>query len=210
MIHGAPVYPITLLIERLVADHGPTPSDFVARLGYRNLELGNRRLGSWITTGGGSRRIIQQIATAHPNVATELTLAIRATEAIKKVKQDNEWVERCKAREATFSPFIHCVGDRTIPHPITIFGVTGGHARWTTIEIPQRVLDLSLDEQLSALPPLMHEYVTRFGGHVPFCSKLRGFKLVRLVDYFVFDAKGILIGQVLEPFRPGRVEVHLE
>jgi hypothetical protein len=55
----------------------------------------------------------------------------------------------------------------------------------------------------------MHEYATRFDLQVPFYSSLRGFWYVRLLDYFVFDQAGVLIGQVLEPFRPGRVEVRL-
>lgn len=202
-------YPISLLLNRLIHDSGLRRAGLVRSLGYRNIPRGLRRLGLWLSNGEGSHRIIGQMAAAYPNVATELALALRATPAIKKIERDNEWLERCKAEKDAFTPFLHCDGERSVPHPITTFGLTGGHARWTTIEIPQNVLDLPLPDQLSALPPLMADFAVRFGSQVPFFGKLRGFRFVRLTDYFVFDRNGVFVGQVPEPFRPGKVEVWL-
>ena len=65
MPQGA-AYPISLLLERLIWDHGPTLAEFVARLGYRNIERGLHRLEPWLTQGEGYPRIIQQVNPHSP------------------------------------------------------------------------------------------------------------------------------------------------
>ena len=40
-----------------------------------------------------------------------------------------------------------------------MFGITGGHPRWTTIHVPEAILKLPVEEQLAALPELMRAYL---------------------------------------------------
>ena len=76
-------------------------------------------------------------------------------------------------------------------------------------KIPQRILDLPLDDQLVALPELMEAYRQKFDEAVPFFGKLTGFRFVRLLDQYRFDVEGNLIEHVEKPFRPGPCWVEL-
>jgi hypothetical protein len=87
--------------------------------------------------------------------------------------------------------------------------LTGGHRRWTTIEIPQNVLHLAGEQQLAALAKLMNGYRERYEGAVPFFGDLVGFKFVRLLDHLEFDKTGKFIGRVNRPFRTGSCSVRI-
>ena len=109
----------------------------------------------------------------------------------------------------TFRPYLHADGERTVPSEICIFVLTGGHGRWTTIEVPKCVLELSGDEQLAALQKLMKRYRQKYKGAVPFFGDLVGFRFVRLLDYLSFDADGRFVGVVNRPFRSSPCSVRL-
>ena len=108
-----------------------------------------------------------------------------------------------------FTPYIHVDGETTVPSGIVIFGITGGHERWTTIRIPDAVLKLSPEEQLKRLPELMEGYLVGNGGACPFFGKVTGFNFVRIADYFRFDQGGNFIEHVEKPFQRGVVIVEL-
>jgi hypothetical protein len=97
-----------------------------------------------------------------------------------------------------------------VPSQICIFGISGGHRRWTTIQIPQTILDLPDDEQLAALPELMEGYRETYKGQVPFFGSLKGFKFVRLLDYLRFDKEGRFMERVDRPFRSSPCAVWLK
>jgi len=206
---GASSYPISVLLRRLIEQYGPSPIEFVQALGYHKNERGLGRLQPWLESGNGFGRIIEQIATVYPAVAAELKLAVEATDAIRQAESQAAFLEQCKAEAATFVPFIHAEGQKTVPNGICIFGVSGGFRRWTTIEIPKAMLDLPVDDLLAAAPELMRAYKLLYNGAVPFFAMLTGFKLVRLVDYYQFDQDGNFIEHVEKPFRRGRVTVWL-
>jgi hypothetical protein len=128
---------------------------------------------------------------------------------MKSAEAQAAFLERCKAEADTFRPYIHADGEKTVPSGITIFGISGGHSRWTTIEIPENISKLSIEDELAAMPELMVAYKHLYNGACPFFGKLTGFKLVRLVDYFQFDQDGTFIERVEQPFRTGYVEVSL-
>jgi hypothetical protein len=209
MSQGASHYPIVQFIFRLMQEHGFSRFEFVRALGYRNIDRGLRRLEPWLNQGEGYDRILNQIATAYPNHADGLEKAVAATRAIKTAEAEAAFLERCKTEEATFVPFVHAQGESRIPSGICIFGITGGHQRWTTIEIPKAILDLPLDDQLAAVPELMRAYERRYNGAVPFFGKLTGFKFVRLLDHFQSDKHGQFIEHVEKPFRRGTCFVQL-
>ena len=110
-------------------------------------------------------------------------------------------------QESNFRPYLHADGESTVPSSITMFGVTGG--RWNLIDIPQATLDLPLEELLAKLPELMEAYRLRYNGFCPFFGKLTGFKFVRSLDYFQFDAQGRLVEHVGKQFRRGVAVVGL-
>jgi hypothetical protein len=207
MSQSACPYPISQFILRLMEEYGFSRVEFIQALGYRNLERGLRRLESWMETGAGFQLILKQIAAAYPSSADELHKALADTETVKTQEFEAAWFERCRAEQDTFTPYIHADGERTVPNGITIFGLTGGHRRWTTIEMPQAILELPLEHQLAAVPELMRAYKRRNNGACPFFGRLVGFKLVRVVDYFQFDPDGMLIERIETPFRTGCVEV---
>lgn len=200
-------YPIAQVISNLMDEYGFSRVEFVQALGYRDVERGLRRLSSWMDCGEGYDRILTEIAAAYPNQADRLQTALMNTAAIKTAEADAASLEYCKAEEGKFVPFIHAEGESRVPNGITIFGISGGHRRWTTIEIPPAILELPLAEQLEALPELMTEYRRLYNGCCPFFGKLVGFKFVRLVDYFQFDAEGQFVERIDKPYRQGQVSV---
>jgi hypothetical protein len=189
-----------------------TPVELVHALGYRqgaHRDRGRRRLNLWLHTGDGYNRIIGQISNVYPVHAAGLEGAIAETKKMMAAEAEAAWLERCKAEEETFRPYIYADGEQTVPNGICIFGITGGHAQWTTVTISNPILELPLGDQLAALPELMAAYRRKYNGAVPFFGKLTGFKFVRLLDYYQFDPDGILIDHVETPFRTGYVEVSL-
>ena len=210
MSQGASHYPIVQFISRLMREYGFSHVEFVQTLGYRhNAEKGVRRLNLWLETGEGHDRIIGEIAAVYPAYAEKLEKAVAETARLKAAEAEAAFLERCKAEEERFRGFIHADGEKTVPSGITIFGISGGHTVWTTIQIPKAILELPLEAQLTALPKLMVAYRRRYNGDCPFFGKLTGFKFVRLLDYFQFDVEGSLVEHVERPFRRGCVEVSL-
>ena len=213
MPEGVSQLPIVQFLNRLMGDLGLTPAQLSQAVGYRNggnALIGLDRLQLWLDTGDGHGRILDQICSVFAASAAGLKDALAATRAIRAAEFEAAWTERCKAEESTFVPFLHAEGEKRIPSGITMFGISGGHQRWTMIKIPPTILVLPLDDQLVALPELMERYRRRYSGCVPFFSTLVGFKFVRCLDYFQFDAEGRLVEHVERPFRLGGcwVELH--
>lgn len=98
------------------------------------------------------------------------------------------WIESLKAQSATFRPYIHVEGEPSVPS----------------------VLELPIDEQLAALPPLMQAYLRKYNGACPFFGKVTGFRFVRCLDFFRFDEDGQFIERIEEPFRRGEASVSLK
>ena len=128
---------------------------------------------------------------------------------MRPAEGDRGWRDQCKSEEASFSPFIHVEGETAIPRGITLFGLSGGHARWTTIHVPARILKLPVDEQLTALPELMRAYLEEYRGACPFFGMVQSFIYVRLRGYYRFGQDCYLIEHVQGQFRRGHVEVSL-
>jgi hypothetical protein len=206
---GANQYPISQLINRLIQDYGYSTVEFVKSLGFRNIERGIKRLVPWLEQADGFEKILKQIVVTYPEHADELQSAVAATKAVRAAEFEAAWIEECKAEKETFRPFLHAEGERTVPSQICMFGVSGGHRRWTSIQIPQNILDLPGEEQLAALAELMKGYREKYKGQVPFFAALTGFKYVRLLDYSRFDKDGRFIEQVDRPFRSSPCSVRL-
>jgi hypothetical protein len=212
MTQGASQLPIVQFLNRLMGGLGLTPAQLSQAVGYRNgknAEKGLRRLTLWLETGEGHGRILEQIAAVFPAYADGLREALAATRAIRAAEAEAAFLERCKAEASTFVPFLYADGEKTVPEGICLFGVSGGHERWTMIRIPQRILNLPLDDQLVALPKLMLRYKRRNHSEVPFFGRLTGFKFARLLDYFQFNQDGNIIEHVERPFRLGGCWVDL-
>lgn len=202
-------YPIWVVLNRLIEQYGPSPAEFIQTLGYRNGYKGLRRLEPWLQNAEGFPRILTQIATTYPNHADELNAALTETKAMKRADFEAAFLEECKTEAGKFRPYVYAVGSQSVPNGICIFGISGGHQRWTNIEVSQKILALPLDEQLAALSELMLAYKRRYKGLVPFFGQLSEFKFVRLLDHFRFDAEGRLLENVNKPFRQGYVEASL-
>jgi hypothetical protein len=212
MPEDASQLPIVQFLNRLMGDLGLTPAQLSQAVGYRNgrnAEKGLRRLQLWLETGDGFGQILQKISAVFPAYADGLEEALAATRAIRSAEFEAAWIERCKAEESTFVPFLYAEGDKRIPSGITMFGISGGHQRWTMIKIPPTILPLPLEEQLAALPDLMLKYKRRYDGAVPFFGRLTGFKFARVLDCFQFDQDGQFIEHIEKPFRLGGCWVEL-
>jgi hypothetical protein len=212
MSQGASQPPIVQFLNRLLDHLGSTPVELCQSLGYRNgrhAEKGLRRLNLWLETGDGHGRILEQISAAFPAYADGLKEALAATKAIRSAEYEADFLEHCENEAPTFVPFLYADGEKTVPEGICIFGMSGGHERWTMIRIPKRILNLPLDDQLAALPDLMLRYKRRYHAEVPFFGRLTGFKFVRLLDHFQFDEDGNFVEHVERPFRLGGCWVEL-
>lgn len=202
-------YPIQEFLRTLIPPFESSRTEFVQALGYHNLEVGRLHLDSWLDRGEGYDAFLKQVAAAFPNHAAELEQTIADTAKIRAAEGDPGWLNRCRVEEASFVPYIHVAGDTTVPGGITLFGLTGGHERWTTIHIPTDILRLGIEGQLAALPELMRAYVKEYRGACPFFGLVRAFLYVRLRDYYRFNRDCQFIEHVQERFRRGQVEVFL-
>jgi len=153
-------------------------SSFIHALGYHNTLRGLHRLSLWLDTGDGHGRILEQIAAVYSAHAELLKKAVAATAKAKTAEAQAAFLERCRAEQESFRPYIHVDGETTVPNGTTLFGVSGWHERWTTIKISKTILALSLDEQLVKLPELMAAYPQRYNGACPIFGKPTGFKFV--------------------------------
>ena len=200
-------YPIARFLTSLMKESGHSRSEFVRVLGYRNIERGRKRLDAWMAEEKGYSKIIKQIAARFSDDADELYAAISETKRIKIAETEAVFLAQCQAEQDTFVPHIVAIGEYNVPSNICIYGITG--AKWDVIELPDNILALPLEKQLSALPDLMHSYRMQHQGQVPFFGPLTGFKYVRLLDHFQFDRNGAFIGQVDKPFRRGSCSVQI-
>ena len=202
-------YPIQKFLRRLIPPFESCRDEFVEKLGYRNLEPGRLHLDAWVNRGEGYAAFLHEIAAAYPDHAAELEMALAETAALRAAEGDTGWRERCREEEASWVPFIHVEGERSVPNGITIFGLTGGHRRWTTIQISPKILKLPVTEQLAALPELMRAYLEEYRGECPFFGMVRSFVYVRLRGYCRFGQDCYLIEHVQGQYRRGHVEVSL-
>jgi hypothetical protein len=209
MSQGKPQYPIQEVLRRIVGAFESDRTEFVQNLGCRDLETGRLHLDSWLDRGEGHDGFLQQVADAFPDHAGDLGQALIETAEMKAAERGPGWRERCKAEEFSFVPFIHVQGEQSVPSGITMFGLSGGHARWTTIHVPAAILRLPVEEQLTALPEMMKAYLEEFGGMCPFFGLATKFLFVRFRDYHVFDRNRQFVERVDKPFRRGHVEVSL-
>lgn len=158
-------YPIAQFIAGLVDEYGLSRVELVRALGYRNganRDRGLGRLDLWLDQGQGYNRILGEIAAAYPGHAEGLEKALAATVKARNEEAESAFLERCKAEQDRFTPYLHAEGESTVPNGITIFGITGGHQVWTTVELPKALLESPLDAQLAALPELMHRYKLKY------------------------------------------------
>jgi hypothetical protein len=109
-----------------------------------------------------------------------------------------------------FAPYIHAVGEVSVPRGITLFAVFGGHKRWTTIPIPATVLSLPISERLEQVPELISAYLEKYGGQVPFFGAVTAFVYVCESEYYEFDRDGLLVGHFDESYYRGLASVSSE
>ena len=190
MSHGALKFPVQHFLRSLIPPFESSRTEFVQKIGYNNLEAGRLHLDSWLDRGEGYDVFLKRLAGAFPDHAADLEKAIAETAEMRAAEGDPGWRARCKAEEASFVPYVHVVGDTTVPRGITMFGMTGGHGRWTTIHIPESILRLPIEEQLAALPELMRAYLVEYRSACPFFGMVTGFLYVRLQDYYRFKYHG--------------------
>jgi hypothetical protein len=202
-------YPIQTLLRSLVGAFESDRSEFVQKLGYGDLEAGRLHLDSWLDRGTGYDVFLKRVAAAFYDHASELETALIETAAIKAAEGDPGWLERCGTEDASFHNFIHVQGEKSVPDGICIFGMTGGHERWTTIRIPDTILRLPLAEQLAALPELMRAYLVEYRGACPFFGLVKSFLYVCYQDYYRFDRDCRFIERIDKPFRRGSCFVSL-
>jgi hypothetical protein len=206
------LYPVSQVIAKVIRNSGYTPFGFLLAAGHSDAESVLPRLESWLENGEGEEAMIATVAAYDPDEAAALYKAVEETAAMKAAGIDPvalERSERERKERDRFKPFIHAEGELRVPSGITMFGVSGGYERWTTIRIPAAILELPLADQLAKLPELMDQYRREHKGFCPFFGKLAGFKFVRYSDYFRFDARGQLLEHVEEPFRHGEAWVEL-
>jgi hypothetical protein len=206
---GASKYPISQLISDIIAEHSSSETEFVNTvLGYHDLAKGTARLRRWLDDGDGPTSIIKGLAW-FTHRGPELEAAIASTRKVKAAEYEAAWLEQCKAEAETFRPFLNAEGTDRIPNGICNFGVTGGHRQWTMIALPDKVLELPIEDQLRVLPDYMHRYRDRYNGRVPFFGTLVGFRFARLLDHFRFDADGNFIEHVDRRFRVAACTVRI-
>jgi hypothetical protein len=197
------LYPVSKVIAKIIMNSGYTPFGFILAMGHSGAEAGLPDLESWLEKGEGDQSTIAQIAAFDPDDAEKLHKAVAETAAMKAAGVDPASLERARIERehALFKPYIRAQGENSVPSGITMFGLSGGHERWHTIHIPAAIVKLPLEEQLAKVPELMAEYRQQYVGMCPFFGKLTGFKFVRRIDYFRFDADGRFLEHVVEPVR---------
>jgi hypothetical protein len=206
MSRSASHYPISQLISRIIEDSGLRRSEFISSLDYRSIEGGLRRLDEWLDLGEGDSRILDKLVAAYHVDPGDLEKALAATKEMRDSEAKAAAIERLRFERDRFQQFIHVEGEHRIPSGITVFGMSGGHRRWTTIVLPKELQGRPVSEQIPGLIGLMNEYLITYKGFCPFFGKATGFRLVRFDDSIRFNIVGEFVEQVLGQFGP-RVEV---
>jgi hypothetical protein len=209
MLSGVSKYPISQLVSDLIAEHASSEADFITKvLGYQDVAKGAAKLRKWLDNGDGPNSVIKAISWATQR-DPELREAIAGTERIKRKEAEDAFRSRCESEAQSFTPFLTAIGEYRVPSPIFAFGMTGGHQKWTVIHVPGKLLNLPLQEQVTALRPLMRRYQEKFNHAVPFFGPLMEFRLVRLVDYLSFTSDGEFVEIVDRPFRLGTTTLRI-
>jgi hypothetical protein len=155
MSWSASHYPISQLIAQVITDSGLRRFEFVTAIGYRSIQGGLRQLDLWLECGQGDRCILDRITAAYH---VDLAAALEATDEMKTAEAHVAEFERLKLERERFRQYIRVEGEHSIPSGITIFGMTGGHRRWTTIPLPQELQGRPLSGQMPGLIGLVNEY----------------------------------------------------
>src|SRR5580704_18760242 len=123
-------YPISKVIAKIIMNSGYTPLGYLLAVVDSKAEAGLSDLESWLEKGEGDEGIISRIASFEPGEAEKLRNAVAETAAMKAAGVDPVVLERERREQEKkdlFRPFVHAVGEYSVPRGITIFGLTGGH-----------------------------------------------------------------------------------
>jgi hypothetical protein len=185
-------YPVSQQIEKVIRNSGYTPLGFLLATGHSDsdTEWVLPRLESWLQKGQGDEAIIALVAAYDPGEAAALYKALAETVEMQAAGIDPvayEKERREKIKRDQFKPFVRARGECRVPSAITC-----GYDRHT-IHIPEAILTLSLEDQLSKLPEFMAAYRKKYNGTCPSFGKLTGFDFVRYEGYFLFDAEVSLL-----------------
>jgi len=203
-------YPISQLIARVLKGSGLRRSQFILSLGYRSVQGGLRRLDEFLDHGQGDGGILDRTVAAHHVDSGDLEAAIAASAEMKVEEAKAAELQKLEDRQDRFRQYLHVEGEYTVPSGICIFGMTGGHRRWTTIPLPQILAVKPFSDQMPGLIGLMKDYLEKYKGLCPFFGKVTGFRLVRFDDSIRFNVDGEFVERVPGAFCGPRTEVRME
>jgi hypothetical protein len=195
MSQGA--YPISRFLQGIIHDSGLRPSEFVQRIGYKNIAKGLRRLNEWLEDGGGEADCLRRIVDAFQPDAGELEKALADTEAIHGLERKQAIAEIEERQRKRFKPFIWVETEH------------GAHQFWTAVAerqikvlwMPDGFERQSEAERLTAVQGRIQEHYRQTGGRYPGFGKVLRYQLADTFDTsVVFDVQGNVIDEHGERF----------
>jgi hypothetical protein len=173
--------PITDLLDRRMAALGLTDNTLLARLGYRNLAKGHRRLSA-LRSGDAAvadqmMSVLADALDVHPSV---LNTVIEGTRAATQAEQD-------AAYRATFRPHAVFLTERSVPSQITICGMVNG----------DRLRVVTFDDDIQPDAFVQH-VLDQLPEGLPFFGNVTGFAVNYTPDHATIHERDGRITHTLE------------
>lgn len=174
-------FPITDLLDRRMAALGLTDNTLLARLGYRNLAKGHRRLEALrsgdVGVGDQMKPVLADVLEVRPSV---LEAVIKDTRAAAQAEQDATY-------RASFNPHTVLLTERSVPSQITICGMVNG----------DRLRVITFDDDIQPDSYVQH-VLDRLPEGLPFFGSVTGFAVNYTPDHATIHDRDGRITHALE------------
>jgi hypothetical protein len=139
----------------------------VARLGYRNIRKGARRLDEWLNGEAVPVALVSKLAAALELPATSIAEAIATSEQVRRE-------ERKATMRANFFPHLFVVTEQSLPTQITLSAI-GGFPRERYLALPGDFMHWPASRQEALIQRLIRECVARYQGVIPTFGAIQHF-----------------------------------
>jgi hypothetical protein len=143
-----------------------TRSDFVRRLGYRDLAGGHRALSTTLLTGVVASQIADHLVSALEADETLVAAVVYATSLQRDDEASRLRIEREQVYSKSFRAHIQVQTERRIPSPIFIAALLTV-ARLRIIRLPDEAIAAEGETRDRIVKSIILDHWGESGGHVP-------------------------------------------
>lgn len=182
MVQRSSTYPLGKLLLELQQSTGLTLYNFVLAIGYKNSNKGIGAFDAMLGSGYPNTTFLERLNKspyAPPKEALEA--AIAETKEIVAREEREAALAQEEAERKAFRPYFQAVPELKEPRQITLFAVTGGHARYTHY-LPPDFPTWPLEAQYALLQKEVPLAYAKAEGRTLFMGRITGYRLFRTYD----------------------------